>query len=88
MPQDKITRLESNKLKDFIKVLPTFLLTISYFSIMVIGVTYSFFFYSEFDINIIKFVDLSDFLLAPILEPLSILIFVVWVVIVTIPEFI
>ena len=65
-------------MKEFIKEHPTFLITFSYFSIMVIGVTYSFFFYTEFDINIIKFVDLSDFLLAPILEPLSILIFVAW----------
>jgi len=46
---------------------------------MLIGVTYSFFFYREFGINILKFVDLSDFLLTPILEPLSIAIFIVWV---------
>jgi len=54
---------------------PTMLFTFCYFIITVIGVLYSYFFYSEFEINIIKFADLSDFLLASILEPLSIIIF-------------
>lgn len=55
---------------------PTMLLTFCYFIITIIGVLYSYFFYKEFDINIIKFADLSDFLLASILEPKSILIFI------------
>jgi hypothetical protein len=55
---------------------PTMLLTFCYFIITIIGVLYSYFFYNEFDINIVKFADLSDFLLASILEPKSILIFI------------
>ena len=67
------------KLKQFIREHPTLLLTISYFNVTIIGVIYSYYYYREFGINIIKFVDLSDFLLAPILEPFSILIFISWV---------
>jgi len=62
--------------RSFFREHPTMLLTFCYFIITVIGVLYSYFFYQEFGINIIKFADLSDFLLASILEPLSIIIFV------------
>jgi len=55
---------------------PTMLLTFCYFIITIIGVLYSYFFYKEFGINIIKFADLSDFLLASILEPKSVMIFI------------
>ena len=55
---------------------PTMLFTFCYFIITIIGVLYSYFFYKEFGINIIKFADLSDFLLASILEPKSLLIFI------------
>jgi hypothetical protein len=55
---------------------PTLLLTFCYFVITIIGVLYSYFFYQEFGINIIKFADLSDFLLASILEPKSVIIFI------------
>ena len=46
---------------------PALLLTVCYFLITLIGVIYSYFFYQEFGINIVKFADLSDFLLASIL---------------------
>jgi len=55
---------------------PTMLLTFCYFIITIIGVLYSYYFYNEFNINIIKFADLSDFLLASILEPMSVIIFI------------
>jgi len=55
---------------------PTLIVTLCYLLITLIGVLYSFFFYRQFGINIIKFSDLSDFLLISILEPRSILIFV------------
>ena len=57
--------------KSFAKENPTMILTLCYVLITAIGTGYSFFFYREFDINIIKFADLSDFLLAAILEPRS-----------------
>jgi hypothetical protein len=60
---------------------PTMLLTFCYFIITIIGVLYSYFFYKEFGINIIKFADLSDFLLASILEPKSVVIFISLIVI-------
>ena len=59
---------------------PTLLITLCYFLITLIGVVYSFFFYREFGINILKFADLSDFLLAAITEPVSIVIFLAVVV--------
>jgi hypothetical protein len=61
--------------KSFAREHPTMILTLCYVVITAIGTGYSFFFYNEFDINIIKFADLSDFLLAAILEPLSLFIF-------------
>lgn len=51
------------------------ILTLCYAIITAIGTGYSFFFFREFEINIIKFADLSDFLLAAVLEPLSLIIF-------------
>lgn len=63
-------------IKRFFSEHPTILLTLSYFLITIIGVIYSYFFYNEFGINIIQFADLSDFLLASILEPLTLLIFI------------
>jgi len=60
---------------------PTMLLTFCYFIITIIGVLYSYFFYKEFGINIIKFADLSDFLLASILEPKSVMIFISLIVV-------
>lgn len=65
-----------NSLKSFFRENPTLLLTFCYFIITLIGVLYSYFFYNEFGINIIKFADLSDFLLASILEPRSIGVFI------------
>ena len=62
-------------LKAFAREHPTMILTLCYVVITAIGTGYSFFFFREFEINIIKFADLSDFLLAAILEPLSIIIF-------------
>jgi hypothetical protein len=62
-------------LKAFAREHPTIILTICYAIMTIIGTGYSFFFYREFDINIIKFADLSDFLLAAILEPLSLVLF-------------
>lgn len=62
-------------IKSFAREHPTMILTFCYVVITAIGTGYSFFFYREFDINIIKFADLSDFLLAAILEPLSLIIF-------------
>ena len=56
---------------------PTLVLTLCYFLVTLIGMIYSYFFYHEFGINIVKFVDLSDFLLASIQEPFSLLIFLV-----------
>ncbi|WP_154224325.1 glycosyl hydrolase family 18 protein [Marinicella rhabdoformis] len=57
--------------KSFAKLHPSMILTLCYVLITAIGTGYSFFFYREFGINIIKFADLSDFLLAAILEPRS-----------------
>lgn len=50
-------------------------ITASYITITVIGIIYSSYFYSEFQINIIEYTDISDFLLASILEPLPVIIF-------------
>ena len=61
--------------KSFARENPTMILTLCYVLITAIGTGYSFFFYREFGINIIKFADLSDFLLAAILEPLSLMLF-------------
>ncbi len=61
--------------KSFAREHPTMVLTLSYVLITAIGTIYSFFFYGEFDINIIKFADLSDFLLVAILEPRSLFMF-------------
>ena len=54
---------------------PTLVLTLSYLLVTLIGVDYSLSFYNQFGINIVKFADVSDFLLASILEPISIIIF-------------
>ena len=67
-----------NLLRVYAKEHPTLLLSICYFIVTIIGVVYSFFFYAEFGIEILKFADLSDFLLASILEPLSIIVFIFW----------
>lgn len=61
--------------KSFSKAHPSMILTLCYVLITAIGTGYSFFFYREFGINIIKFADLSDFLLAAILEPRSLMLF-------------
>jgi len=66
--------------KSFIREHPTLILTFCYSIITSIGVIYSYFFYNEFGINILKFADLSDFLLASILEPISVIIFLAIVV--------
>lgn len=66
----------NEQVKYIFKEHPTIVLTFCYFIITIIGVLYSYFFYREFDINIIKFADFSDFLLASILEPKSILVFI------------
>lgn len=63
-------------LRRFFHEHPTMLLTSCYFIITAIGVLYSYFFYREFDINILKLADLSDFLLASILEPYTLLAFI------------
>ncbi len=70
--------------KSFARENPTMILTLCYVLITVIGTGYSFFFYREFDINIIKFADLSDFLLAAILEPRSLGLFAFIVVLISI----
>jgi hypothetical protein len=70
----------SIKIKAFFRENPTMLLTLCYFIITAIGVLYSYFFYQEFGINILKFADLSDFLLASILEPLSLVVFALLVI--------
>ena len=69
-------------MKTFSRENPAMILTFCYVLITAIGIGYSFFFYREFDINIIKFADLSDFLLAAILEPLSLLMFLLIVVLI------
>jgi len=66
----------NEQIKLIFKEHPTMLFTFCYFIITIIGVLYSYFFYKEFGINIIKFADLSDFLLASILEPKSVVIFI------------
>lgn len=70
----------NNLLCVYAKEHPTLLLSICYFIVTIIGVIYSYFFYAEFGIEILKFADLSDFLLASILEPLSIVVFVFWLI--------
>jgi len=62
--------------KSYYREHPTLLLTFCYFIITLIGVIYSVFFYLEFDIYILKFSDISDFLLASILEPRSLITFI------------
>jgi hypothetical protein len=54
-----------------IRAHPSLLLTLVYLLVSAIGVIYSYFFYREFGISIVKFVDLSDFLLASIQEPIQ-----------------
>ncbi|MFT5759048.1 MAG: hypothetical protein ACI9LM_003797 [Alteromonadaceae bacterium] len=66
--------------KTYYREHPTLLLTFCYLIITLIGVIYSVFFYLEFDIYILKFSDISDFLLASILEPLSITIFISFII--------
>ena len=63
---------------------PTLIVTVSYLQITIIGVIYSYFFYQNFELNILKFSDLSDFLLVSILEPRSILVFLTIVVVMAI----
>jgi hypothetical protein len=70
----------NNLLRVYAKEHPTLLLSICYFIVTIIGVIYSYFFYAEFGIEILKFADLSDFLLASILEPLSIVVFLFWLI--------
>ncbi|GAA6206021.1 hypothetical protein [Thalassotalea sp. SU-HH00458] len=70
----------NNLLRVYAKEHPTLLLSICYFIVTIIGVIYSYFYYAEFGIEILKFADLSDYLLASILEPLSIVVFVFWVI--------
>lgn len=74
----------NEQVKIFFKEHPTMLLTFCYLIITIIGVLYSYFFYKEFGINIIKFADLSDFLLASILEPKSVLIFISLIIVTSI----
>lgn len=64
-----------SQIKLFFREHPTMLLTFCYFVITVLGVLYSYYFYKEFGINILKFADLSDFLLASILEPQTLILF-------------
>jgi len=71
-------------LKEMFRDHPTLVFTLCYFLVTLIGVIYSYFFYHEFGINIVKFVDLSDFLLASIQEPVSLVIFLVIGVIVVV----
>jgi hypothetical protein len=66
--------------KEIFKQHPTLLLTVCYFLITAIGIVYSYLFYREFEINILKFADLSDFLLASILEPRTLVVFIAMVV--------
>lgn len=70
------------QIKKFIVENPAILLTVCYFIITAIGVFYSYFFYRQFDINIIKLADLSDFLMASILEPRSIIVFLSLIVLI------
>jgi len=65
-----------NLLQNYYRDHPTLLLSLCYFLVTIIGVIYSYYFYAEFDITILKFADLSDYLLASILEPMSVVIFV------------
>ena len=71
----------NEQVKLLFKEHPTMLLTFCYFIITIIGVLYSYFFYKEFGINIIQFADLSDFLLASILEPKSLIVFISLIII-------
>jgi hypothetical protein len=64
-----------SQLKLFFREHPTILLTFCYFIITILGVLYSYYYYKEFGINILKFSDLSDFLLASVLEPQTLLLF-------------
>ncbi|MEQ8953791.1 MAG: hypothetical protein RL120_06615 [Gammaproteobacteria bacterium] len=64
-----------NFLREVLRQHPTLLLTLCYLLITLIGVVYSYYFYAEFGINIVQFADVSDFLLASILELISIIIF-------------
>ena len=75
MLNKKIHGIPKNILINFfqrmIRAHPSLLLTLVYLSVSAIGVIYSYFFYREFGISIVKFVDLSDFLLASIQEPIQ-----------------
>lgn len=74
----RVVRLEDimlSQIKIFFREHPTMLLTFCYFVITVLGVLYSYYYYKEFGINIIIFADLSDFLLASVLEPQTLLLF-------------
>ena len=64
-----------NLFQRMIRAHPFLLLTLVYLLVSAIGVIYSYFFYREFGISIVKYVDLSDFLLASIQELMSIAIF-------------
>ena len=69
-----------NLFQNYYRDHPTLLLSLCYFLVTLIGVIYSYYFYAEFGIAILKFADLSDYLLASILEPMSVVFFVVVVV--------
>ncbi|MDA1372894.1 MAG: hypothetical protein O2971_19365 [Proteobacteria bacterium] len=62
-------------MRNFFRNHPTMVITLGYFIVTGIGVVYSIFFYREFGSNIVKFADVTDFLLASIVEPISIVIF-------------
>lgn len=62
-------------MKNLIREHPTMAMTLSYLIVTAIGGVYSFFFYREFGVNIIKFAELTDFLLVSVMEPISIVIF-------------
>ncbi len=62
-------------MKELFREHPSLALTLCYLLATAVGVVYSYFFYNEFGINIVKFVDLSDFLLASIQEPTTLVIF-------------
>ncbi|MFT4928324.1 MAG: hypothetical protein ACI8WB_004443, partial [Phenylobacterium sp.] len=79
---DTFSSTASRAAKTVFREHPTLLFTFCYFIITVIGVVYYSYFYREFGINIIKFADLSDFLLAAVLEPRSLMIFIGLVVVI------
>jgi hypothetical protein len=50
-------------------------LTVAYIMLILIGIVFSYVYYIQFGIHIVEYADITDFLLIPIIDPLTVLFF-------------